>query len=81
MKDEKEKLNKIANHPLQTWEWGEFRRKTGNEVVRLSFSQLTLHKIPLTPYKIGAFIKGPSPTKKMISDLKKLAKKERLIFV
>lgn len=78
---DEEKLNKIAGHPLQAWMWGEFRKKAGNEVVRLNFGQLTLHKIPFTKYKIGAFIKGSAPTIKIIIELKKLAKKEKLIFI
>jgi len=76
-----QKTNKIASHPLQTWEWGEFRKKWGNEVVRTNHGQLTLHKIPFTPFKIAMFIKGPKPTKKILEDLKKLAKQEKLIFI
>jgi len=78
---DKDAFNKIATHPLQSWEWGEFRKKWGNKVVRLSFGQLTLHRIPFTPYKIGMFIKGPAPTKKMFDELRALAKKENLIFI
>jgi lipid II:glycine glycyltransferase (peptidoglycan interpeptide bridge formation enzyme) len=78
---DKEAFNKVSIHPLQSWEWGEFRKKWGNEVVRLPYGQLTLHKIPLFPFKIGMFIKGPTPTKKMLDDLKALAKKENLIFI
>ncbi|KKU17563.1 MAG: FemAB family protein, partial [Candidatus Woesebacteria bacterium GW2011_GWC2_45_9] len=37
--------------------------------------------IPFTPFKAGALIKGPAPTKTMIGELKKLAKKEKVIFV
>lgn len=70
-----------ANHPLQTWEWGEFRKKTGNEVIRFPFGQLTLHKIPKTKYKVGIFVKGPKPTKKILEELKRLGKKENLIFI
>lgn len=77
----KESFNALANHPLQTWEWGEFRTLWGNEVLRTSFGQLTLHKIPYTPYKIGAFIKGPEPTTEMLEDLKKLGKENNLIFI
>lgn len=71
----------MALHPLQTWEWGEFRRKWGNEIIRTDYGQLTLHKIPLTPYKIGMFIKGPTPTKNVLEGLKKLARNEKLIFI
>jgi lipid II:glycine glycyltransferase (peptidoglycan interpeptide bridge formation enzyme) len=77
----KETFNKTASHPLQSWEWGDFRKTWGNQLVRFSFGQVTLHRIPLTPFKIGAFIKGPAPTRTMIDELKKLAKKEKVIFV
>lgn len=80
MKDKKS-FNQAAGHPLQSWEWGEFRKKTGNEVIRFSDYQLTLHQIPFTKYKVGALIKGPKPTQKMLSELKKLAKEENLIFI
>ena len=78
---DKDKFNQVAPHPLQSWEWGEFREKWGNQVIRLPFGQLTLHRIPFTPYKIGMFIKGPTPTKQMLDELKDLAKKENLIFI
>lgn len=74
-------LNKLSNHPLQTWEWGEFRKETGNEVVRTEFGQLTLHKVPFTPFRVGAFIKGPKPTKKLLEGLRRLAEEHNLIFI
>lgn len=77
----KENFNKIATHPLQTWEWGEFRKAAGNEVVRFPFGQLTLHKIPFTSFKVGAFIKGPKPTREMLDRLKEVAKEKSLIFM
>ncbi len=70
-----------SQHPLQSKAWGEFREKWGNQIVQTSFGLLTLHKIPLLPYKIGMFIKGPAPTQEMLNELKKLAKKENLIFI
>ena len=77
----KVRFNKLATHPLQSWEWGEFRKKAGNEVVRFEFGQITLHPLPLTNYQIGAFIKGPKPTAKMLTELKKLAKEKNLIYI
>lgn len=74
-------FNKIAMHPLQTWEWGEFRKKWGNEVVRLSFGLITLHRILFTSYKIGMFIKGPTPTRTMLNELRTLGKEKNLIFI
>ncbi len=86
---DKDAFNKAATHPLQSWQWGEFRKKTGNRIVRMAAFQkerlqqaiqLTLHPVPLTNFKIGALIKGPRPTKRMLVALKVLAKKENLIF-
>ena len=77
----KEEFNKVATHPLQTWEWGEFREKWGNEVVRLSFGQIMFHRIPFTSYKIGTFEKGPAPTRTMLDELRTLGKEKNLIFI
>jgi lipid II:glycine glycyltransferase (peptidoglycan interpeptide bridge formation enzyme) len=75
-------FNSHATHPLQTWEWGEFRKKTGNRVYRTDSFQLTIHPIPFfKKLKIGAFIKGQKPTKAMLKELFKIAKKENLIFI
>ena len=87
---EKEDFNSAAGHPLQSWEWGEFRKKAGNEVVRLSeyrgnkltsAIQIMLHPVPFTNFKIATLIKGPKPTKEILSVLKDLAKEENAIFV
>ncbi|MBI2066113.1 peptidoglycan bridge formation glycyltransferase FemA/FemB family protein [Candidatus Woesebacteria bacterium] len=77
----KETFNKTASHPLQSWEWGEFRKRAGNELVRFPFGQITLHKIPFTPFKVAAFEKGPAPTSRMLEELKKLAREENLVFI
>jgi lipid II:glycine glycyltransferase (peptidoglycan interpeptide bridge formation enzyme) len=75
-------FNETATHPLQTWEWGEFRKKTGNIVYRTNSYQLTIHPLPVFKnFKIGALIKGPKPTKEMIEELKEIAQRENLIFI
>ncbi len=74
-------LDKIATHPLQTSAWAEFRREWGNEVLETKYGILTLHRIPLTKYKIGMFIKGPAPSQEMLTYLKDLGEKNNLIFV
>lgn len=78
---EKEQFNKRAFHPLQSWEWGEFRKIWGNKVVRKNNLQIIFSYIPKTPWKIGTVIKGPSPTKEMLENLKKIGKDEKAIFI
>lgn len=68
-------------HPLQTNAWANFRKEWGNEILKTKYGYLTLHKIPLTKYKVGMFIKGPTPTSKMLKELKKIGIKNNLIFI
>lgn len=70
-----------SNHPLQSKEWGEFRKKTGIKVIQSNGIQITIHKIPYTSWTIGYVPKGPLPTKEMISDLKKIGREEKCIFI
>jgi lipid II:glycine glycyltransferase (peptidoglycan interpeptide bridge formation enzyme) len=83
-------FNESSTHPLQSWEWGEFRKEWGNKVVRLgkfedkkltSTMQVISSKIPKTSYKIGTLIRGPKPTRAHIIALKELAKEENLVFI
>lgn len=87
---EKKEFNTKALHPLGSWEWGEFRKKTGLKVLRLgafvrgkltSSWQLTAHPIPKTNYTIIYFPKGPMPNKTMLNALTKVGKSENAIFV
>jgi lipid II:glycine glycyltransferase (peptidoglycan interpeptide bridge formation enzyme) len=73
--------NKLSIHPLQSIEWGKFREKTGIKVIRINGIQITIHRIPYSPWSIGYIPKGPSPTVNMISDLKKIGKQEKCIFI
>jgi len=68
-------------HPLQTTEWGEFRKEWGNEILTTEFGIITLHKIPFTKFKIGIFEKGPKPTKEMLDQLKKLGEEKNIVFI
>ena len=79
--------DKIVSHPLQSCEWGEFRKKWGNEVIYTKYGLITLHKIPFTgmftgrAWKVATFIKGPRPTKAMLSELKTEGIKHNVIFI
>ncbi len=74
-------FNKHANHPLAAFEWGQFREKTRLKVIRGKDFQLTIHKIPHTPFTIGYLPKGNLPTKKLIEELKKIGKDNNSIFI
>jgi lipid II:glycine glycyltransferase (peptidoglycan interpeptide bridge formation enzyme) len=68
-------------HPLQTKEWADFRKEWGNEIIETKYGIITAHKIPFIDFKIGIFEKGPSPTAKMLQDLKSIGEKNNLIFI
>jgi len=73
--------DKLSDHPLQSIEWGEFRKKTGVKVIRVDETQMTIHRIPHAPWTIGYVPKGPLPNKKTISKLKRIGKEENCIFI
>ncbi|MDP3941578.1 MAG: peptidoglycan bridge formation glycyltransferase FemA/FemB family protein, partial [bacterium] len=92
----KKEYNQRITHPLQAYEWGEFREKTGIKVIRRGFApsgkasgqekivdgfQVTIHPIPHTPFFAGYLPKGTMPTDEMIDELKKIGKEERCIFI
>lgn len=74
-------FNKHVMHPLQSYEWGEFREKTGVKVVRENGLQVTIHPLPKVPYTIGYFPKGPLPDKEQIQTLRKIGRENNAIFV
>lgn len=88
--EEKDQFNQVVNHPLQSWEWGEFRQKTGRTVIRLGLFdkkiikagyQLTVHPLPKLRYNIIYFPKGPMPDETLINALAKLGQKEKAVLV
>ena len=87
---QKNQFNKVVTHPIQSWEWGEFREKTGVKVLRIgefngknlsNAYQLTIHIVPHTNFKIGVFFKGPEPTTGMLEALREYGGRENLIFI
>lgn len=73
--------NKQVNHPLQAWEWGEFRRATGIKVVREGGIQVTIHPIPYTKWTVGYYPKGNELNDWQVEVLKKIAKENKCIFI
>lgn len=88
--DEKILYNRVVHHPLQSWEWGEFRKKTGLEVERIGFFQagklqkalqVTFHPLPIIGKTVGYFPKGDMPDEEQISALTQLAQKHNALFI
>lgn len=88
--EEKEAYNAAVNHPLQTWEWGDFRRTTGVSVARLGVFengviqkgiQVTFHPVPLFSKNVGYYPKGDMPDGNQIAALKELAKENNALFI
>lgn len=82
--------NEVVTHPLQSYEWGEFREKTGIKVIMRGFFekdklidgfQLTIHPIPHTKWTIGYLPKGTMPTKELLEELYKIGKENNCVFI
>ncbi len=74
---DKQIFDKVARHPLQSWQWGEFRKKTGVEVLRLiearNVFQITWHRIPKTRLFIGYCPKSVIPDSEAMKGIEKVA--------
>jgi lipid II:glycine glycyltransferase (peptidoglycan interpeptide bridge formation enzyme) len=88
--DEKDKYNTVVDHPLQSWEWGQFRESTGVEILRLglfaktklvSAYTITFHNIPKTSYKVGYMPKSKLPDKLFFSSLTEILSRKNCIFL
>jgi lipid II:glycine glycyltransferase (peptidoglycan interpeptide bridge formation enzyme) len=88
--EESEIYNRSVTHPLQSWEWGEFRKKTGVDIVRLGqFEeeklvhgfQISFHPLPkFSSLSVGYIPKSVVPERKVFTALKDLAKDRQTIF-
>lgn len=73
--------NKNAQHPLQSFEWGEFRELTGLKVIRRGDVQVTIHKIPYLSWTVGYAPKAILPTDEQVKILKQIAEEYKCIFI
>lgn len=88
---DKEKYDKLVNHPVQTWDWGDFQITQGHTLYRLgvfddkdkmvSAYSISFHKIPKTKFSIGTILRGPKIDDQTIEEVNKIAKKENAIFI
>ncbi len=88
--EERALYNSAVQHPLQSWEWGEFRRATGLEVERIGFFddgrlqkalQVTFHPIPVLGKKAGYFPKGFMPDEEQLAALEQIGKQHNALFI
>ncbi len=88
--DLKEEYNQSVSHPLQSYEWGEFRKKTGITVIRRGVIDekkikngytVTIHRIPKLPFTIGYLPKGMIPDSILLEDIKAAVKKSNCVYV
>ncbi len=58
--DKKDDYNNVVSHPLQSFEWGEFRKKTGIKVIRrgLVRNNLPAARLPAGQGRQGKIIEG-----------------------
>ncbi len=86
----REEYNNVISHPLQSFEWGEFREKTEVKVIRRGIEEngniidgftLTIHKVPKTKFTIGYLPKGNAPNIELLEELRKIGKEENCIFI
>ncbi len=73
--------NKIVDHPLQSWEWGEFKKTTGVEVTREDGFLITWHRMGIIPWKVGYLPKSRLPTLPEIRNIEKLARTKNVVLV
>jgi lipid II:glycine glycyltransferase (peptidoglycan interpeptide bridge formation enzyme) len=88
--DERLLYERLAQHPMQSWAWGEFREKTGINVNRLvgfdgseavAQLQTTFHKVPKLPYTVGYFPRGVWPDEVQLAALRDLGERENAVFI
>lgn len=82
--------NEKVFHPLQTWQWGEARKKMGITILRLGVFEndtltgaflMTLHPIPYTKRYIGYIPRSILPSKEVLKACMSIGKEYHCIFI
>ena len=88
--EERQLFDSVVQHPLQSWAWGEFRKKNGISVERVGFFengklkralQVFFHPIPYIGGKIGYFPKGYMPDEEQLNALQQLGHQHGALFM
>src|SRR3989338_2004783 len=87
---EKDAYDKLVSHIIQSWEWGEFRKKAGIDLTRIGHFegnrltcayQLTFHTVPFFKNTIGYFPKGPMPNEKIVETIGEIGRQKNAAFI
>lgn len=88
--DEFDAFEALAQYPLQSTAWGNFREDTDIDVTRLvgfddakmvSQMQVFIHPVPKLPFSIGNYSKGEMPSEIMLKALYELGQEKKAIFI
>jgi len=88
--EEQALFDQVVNHPLQSWNWGDFRKTTGVAVERLGFYengkltkglQVTFHPIPMLGKTAGYLPKAFTPDENQLAALKTLGEQHNALFI
>lgn len=80
----------LVEHPVQSYDWGEARKKLGTQLIRLGVYegeklqevfQMTLHKLPVVNKFIGYIPRSKIPREEVLVFLREYAKKHSIIFI
>jgi lipid II:glycine glycyltransferase (peptidoglycan interpeptide bridge formation enzyme) len=92
IKDEakKKEWNQSVNHPLQTWEWGEIKQQSGNEVLKLAEVNekgeiekgylFTVHSLPFGRLVIN-YARGFYPSPAILKHIVEKFQRKKLVFI
>jgi len=88
--NEKDNYNQVVKSITQSWEWGEFREKTGKKVIRLGGFEgskmveamsIFLHPIAYFSHNIGYIPRGFISDKKWLAAIYEIGKKHNCVFI
>jgi lipid II:glycine glycyltransferase (peptidoglycan interpeptide bridge formation enzyme) len=86
--EDRERYDRVVDHPVQSWRWGEFKRQSGLEVEYIGFfendaliraMQVTFHRVPFLG-SVGYAPKSFLPDADQLAALQVAAKRHRAIF-
>ncbi|MCL2213667.1 MAG: peptidoglycan bridge formation glycyltransferase FemA/FemB family protein [Treponema sp.] len=88
--NEKDIYDEAVTHPLQSYDWGEFKKTTGQNIERfglfendkmINAFQASFHKIPFIGSTVGYIPKGCMPDSEQLDALKEFAYRQKAIFI